>query len=287
MSQNLRRGVSFRFRFDGAGFVPAPFLYTLATIIGLLGVRAKAKTFKGGSMKQYTVAILGATGAVGTQMLECLNEQEFPVGKLKLLASARSAGKTVEFRGEQIVPATLVETPFDSPLGTGTGTAVIFGSTGGVMEAALRTAFRMITGENPDPDAFSAVGGMEGWKEARFDIPDADTVRVAVVSGLGNTRKLMRALEKGEVSYDFVEVMACPGGCVGGGGQPIHDGVEMAAERGGVLWGLDAGAKVRFSHENPSVQACYHDFLGEPLSELAEELLHTDQSGWKMPGEPA
>ena len=83
--------------------MPAPFLYTLATIIGLLGVRAKAKTFKGGSMKQYTVAILGATGAVGTQMLECLNEQEFPVGKLKLLASARSAGKTVEFRGEQIV----------------------------------------------------------------------------------------------------------------------------------------------------------------------------------------
>ena len=83
--------------------MPALFLYKLATIIGLLGVRAKATTFKGGSMKQYTVAILGATGAVGTQMLECLNEQEFPVGKLKLLASARSAGKTVEFRGEQIV----------------------------------------------------------------------------------------------------------------------------------------------------------------------------------------
>ena len=83
--------------------MPALFLYTLATIIGLLGVRAKAKTFKGGSMKQYTVAILGATGAVGTQMLECLNEQEFPVGRLKLLASARSAGKTVEFRGEQVV----------------------------------------------------------------------------------------------------------------------------------------------------------------------------------------
>ena len=83
--------------------MPALFLYTLATIIGLLGVRAKATAFKGGSMKQYTVAILGATGAVGTQMLECLNEQEFPVGKLKLLASARSAGKTVEFRGEQVV----------------------------------------------------------------------------------------------------------------------------------------------------------------------------------------
>ena len=234
-------------------------------------------------MKQYTVAILGATGAVGTQMLECLNEQEFPVGKLKLLASARSAGKTVEFRGEQIVPATLVETPFDSPLGTGTGAAVIFGSTGGVMEAALRTAFRMITGENPDPDAFSAVGGMEGWKEARFDIPDAGTVRVAVVSGLGNTRKLMRALEKGEVSYDFVEVMACPGGCAGGGGQPIHDGCELAESRSNVLRALDKAEPVRFSHENPDVMALYRDYLGTPMSARAHHLLHTDHHGWKMP----
>lgn len=100
MSQKSTAGRFVSVSFRRAGFVPAPFLYTLATIIGLLGVRAKATTFKGGSMKQYTVAILGATGAVGTQMLECLNEQEFPVGKLKLLASARSAGKTVEFRGE-------------------------------------------------------------------------------------------------------------------------------------------------------------------------------------------
>ena len=187
------------------------------------------------------------------------------------------------FRGEQIVPATLEETPFDNPLGTGTGAAVIFGSTGGVMDAALRTAYHMITGNNPDPDAFRAVRGMDGWKEARFDIPGAGTVRTAVVSGLGNTRRLMRALEKGEVSYDFVEVMACPGGCAGGGGQPIHDGCELAESRGDVLWALDKAEPVRFSHENADIIALYRDYLGTPMSTKAHHLLHTDHHGWKMP----
>ena len=189
------------------------------------------------------------------------------------------------FRGEQILPATLTETPFDSPLGTGTGAAVIFGSTGGVMDAALRSAYYMITGSNPDPDAFSAVRGMDGWKEARFTIPGAGTVRIAVVSGLGNTRHLMRALEKGEVSYDFVEVMACPGGCAGGGGQPIHDNMELAESRGNVLWALDKAEPVRFSHENPDVAALYRDYLGSPMSPRAHHLLHTDHNGWKMPSE--
>ena len=189
------------------------------------------------------------------------------------------------FRGVQILPATLTETPFDSPLGTGTGAAVIFGSTGGVMDAALRTAYHMITGSNPDPDAFSAVRGMDGWKEARFTIPGAGTVRIAVVSGLANTRHLMRALEKGEVSYDFVEVMACPGGCAGGGGQPIHDNMELAESRGNVLWALDKAESVRFSHENPDVAALYRDYLGSPMSPRAHHLLHTDHNGWKMPSE--
>ena len=189
------------------------------------------------------------------------------------------------FRGEQIVPATLEETPFDSPLGTGSGAAVIFGSTGGVMDAALRTAYHMVTCSDPDPDAFRDVRGMDGWKEARFDIPGAGTVRIAVVSGLGNTRRLMRALEKGNVSYDFVEVMACPGGCAGGGGLPIHDGCEMAESRGEVLWALDKARDIRFSHENPDVLTLYRDYLGTPGSARAHHLLHTDHHGWKMPSE--
>ena len=189
------------------------------------------------------------------------------------------------FRGEQINPAALPETPFDSPLGTGTGAAVIFGSTGGVMDAALRSAYYLVTGSNPDPDAFRQVRGMDGWKEASFTIPGAGVVRTAVVSGLGNTRRLMNALERGEVSYDFVEVMACPGGCVGGGGQPIHDGCALAEPRGDVLWGLDQSAPLRFSHENPEVAALYQQYLGLPLGKKAHHLLHTDHHGWQMPSE--
>ena len=186
------------------------------------------------------------------------------------------------FRGEQVNPISLPEMPFDSPLGTGTGAAVIFGATGGVMDAALRSAYYLVTGKNPDADAFTAVRGMDGWKEATFNVPGAGDVRVAVVSGLGNTRKLMNAIDAGQVSYDFVEVMACPGGCAGGGGQPIHDGVEMAEYRGDILWGLDKNAKVRFSHENPDVQALYAEYLEVPLGEKSHHLLHTEYDSWDI-----
>ena len=189
------------------------------------------------------------------------------------------------FRSEQIDPSVLEETQFDSPLGTGTGAAVIFGSTGGVMDAALRSAYYLVTGSNPDPDAFKNVRGMKGWKEATFDIPGAGKVRVAVVSGLANTRRLMTALEEGRAAYDFVEVMACPGGCAGGGGQPIHDGKELAEKRGKVLWNIDKGEKLRFSHENPDVIALYQEYLGSPLGKRSHHLLHTDHNGWKMPNQ--
>ena len=188
------------------------------------------------------------------------------------------------FRAEQILPELLPEEEFDQPLGTASGAGVIFGATGGVMEAALRTASWLATGKNPDPDAFAAVRGMEGWKEASFELAGR-TLHVAVAHGLGNARKLVEAVRKGEVFYDFVEVMACPGGCAGGGGQPIHDGVELADVRGQVLYQLDQKNPLRFSHENPSIRECYRNYLGKPLSEKAHHLLHTDHHGWKMPGE--
>lgn len=181
------------------------------------------------------------------------------------------------------VPA-LEPEEFDQPLGYGTGAGIIFGATGGVMEAALRSAYFLVTGENPDPDAFRDVRGLDGWKEARFDI-DGIGLKVAVASGLANTRRLLDALDAGEVSYDFVEIMACPGGCVGGGGQPIHDGLELAGCRGDELWGLDKVANLRFSHENPSVARAYEEYFGSPLSERSHHLLHTDNSLWKMPTE--
>ena len=189
------------------------------------------------------------------------------------------------FRGEQLDPTHMPETDFDSPLGSSTGAAVIFGATGGVMDAALRSAYYLITDENPPADAFTAVRGMDGWKEATFTIPGAGNVRVAVVSGLGNTRRLMYALQNGEASYDFVEVMACPGGCAGGGGQPIHDGKEMAEYRGDVLWDIDKNMEIRFSHENADVLKLYREYFDKPLSHRAHHLLHTDLTEWKLPTE--
>ena len=187
-------------------------------------------------------------------------------------------------RAEHIIPQELEEEEFDTPLGVGTGAAVIFGATGGVMEAALRSAYYLVTGENPQPDAFREVRGMDGWKEASFGLAGTE-LKVAVASGLGNTRRLMEALRKGEVSYHFVEIMACPGGCVGGGGQPVRDGEELAEIRSDVLYGLDAANELRFSHENPSVLKCYEDYFEKPLSHRAHQLLHTDHHAWKMPGE--
>lgn len=181
------------------------------------------------------------------------------------------------FRSDCIVPTELPEMEFDSPLGTGTGAAVIFGTTGGVMDAALRSAYHMVTGKNPNADAFREIRGSKPWKEAVFTIPGADEVRVAAVSGLSNVRALMEAIDHGRADYDFVEVMACPGGCAGGGGQPIHEGQEMAAVRGDRLWKLDADAELRFSHENPEVQALYKEYLKKPLGERSLQLLHTER----------
>ncbi len=177
--------------------------------------------------------------------------------------------------------ASLPEEEFDQPLGTASGAGVIFGATGGVMEAALRSAYFLVTGKNPDADAFSDLRSLKGWREYTFRLGDAD-LKVAVASGLGNARKLCEALRAGEVQYDFVEIMACPGGCAGGGGQPICDGQELAGERGERLYTLDKANLLRFSHENPSIQALYRDYLDHPLSEKAHHLLHTDQAAWDL-----
>ena len=187
-------------------------------------------------------------------------------------------------RAEHIDVNSLEEEEFDTPLGSGTGAAVIFGATGGVMEAALRSAYYLVTGTNPPADAFKDVRGLDGWKEATFDV-NGIPVRVAVASGLGNTRKLMEAIRAGEVEYDFVEIMACPGGCAGGGGQPIHEAQELAGERGQVLYGLDDVNELRFSHENPDVITLYKEYLEKPPSHTAHKLLHTDHEAWHMPCE--
>lgn len=178
-------------------------------------------------------------------------------------------------RAEHINPKFLKDADFDSPLGESTGAGVIFGVTGGVMEAALRTAYAVLEGHNPDADAFKAVRGQNGRREAEFSIAGR-TLRTCIVSGLGNAEMLMEDIKAGRAAYDFVEVMACPGGCVGGGGQPIHDGCEMAEHRGAKLYDLDKSRTLRYSHENPEIQKAYEEFLGKPLSHKAHELLHSE-----------
>ena len=184
-------------------------------------------------------------------------------------------------RCDSIKPEDLTDMPFDNFFGEGSGAAVIFGATGGVMEAALRSAYFLVTGENPAPDAFKEVRGMDGWKEAKFNLAGTE-LKMAIASGLGNARKLIEAVRSGEVEYDFVEIMACPGGCVGGGGQPFVDGVEKAPERAEKLYGLDKINDLRFSHENKAVLMAYEEFLGKPLSEKSHHLLHTDVSSWEL-----
>lgn len=176
-------------------------------------------------------------------------------------------------KAEHIIPSLLGEDNFDSPLGESSGAGVIFGVTGGVMEAALRTAIATIEGSNPNPETFSDVRGEAGRREVTYHV-NGVPIRTCTVSGLGNARKLMEDIRSHRVSYDFVEIMACPGGCVGGGGQPIVDGVEMASVRAPKLYDLDKRRAVRFSHENPEIKKLYADYLGKPMSEKAHKLLH-------------
>jgi NADH-quinone oxidoreductase subunit G len=186
---------------------------------------------------------------------------------------------------EHIQPMNLTEEEFDQPMGISTGAGVIFGATGGVMEAALRSVYFLATGKNPDADAFANVRGMNGWREATFHI-EGKPVNIAVASGLANARNLVEAIRSGEAQYDFVEVMACPGGCAGGGGQPIDMNKELAQVRGQSLYGLDKNSALRFSHENPSISALYERFMGDEMMHRVHELLHTEHDNWEMPLAP-
>jgi len=169
---------------------------------------------------------------------------------------------------------------FDNPMGESSGAGAIFGATGGVAEAALRTVFELTAGKELDTIEYTAVRGLEGIKENVIELPNGKKIRTAVVHGLGNARKLMEAIESGEKSYEFIEVMACPGGCIAGGGQPIIDAqtsekINIKAERAKAIYSEDESLAIRKSHKNKSIQQLYAEFLGEPNGHVAHELLHT------------
>ena len=229
-----------------------------------------------------TVSIMPCVAKKGESNME-LYYEEYAGHDVDIVLTTRELTRMI--RSSHIQPSTLVDAECDRLMQDGSGAGVIFGATGGVMEAALRSAYYLLMGKNPDADAFSVVRSEkfnQGVISAEFTIGDAK-IQTAVVSGLGNTRKLIDAIEHGDVHYDFVEVMACPGGCVGGGGQPIHDGEELAHVRGENLYYLDKNAKIRFSHENQDVLKLYEDFMEKPLSHKAHMLLHTDHNAWEMP----
>ena len=174
---------------------------------------------------------------------------------------------------------TLDDSEFDLPMGEATGAAAIFGTTGGVMEAALRTAQDTLTGEDLPKIDFEQVRGGEGIKRATVNIAGKD-IKVVAASGLANARRILEEIKSGKADYQFVEIMACPGGCVMGGGQPIKSSkirseVDVRALRAGALYSIDEKSTIRKSHENPVVKKIYDEFLQKPGSELAEKLLHT------------
>ena len=230
--------------------------------------------------KIFCVSIMPCVAKKAESELPTMRTQAGP--DVDLVLTTRELVRMI--RADHLIPALIPEEQPDDPMGIHTGAGVIFGATGGVMEAALRTAAYVLTGENPDPDAFAQVRTGPGLREATYEVAGIP-VRCAVVSGLGNARKLIEQIKAGTAHYDFVEVMACPGGCVGGGGQPISmEDEELYGARGARLYQLDKENPVRFSHENPAVQTLYQEFLGAPLGHKSEELLHTNHSVWYMPG---
>ncbi len=172
------------------------------------------------------------------------------------------------------------EESYDEPMGYASGAGVIFGAGGGVMEATLRTVYERLTGEKMKEIQYKAIRG-DSYKELEVEI-QGEKLRIAIARGLGNARHLIDRVLRGEVEYHLVEIMACPSGCVGGGGQPIYSNqdewymqVEAGNQRGEALFHADEKKKVRTAHENPWIQKLYNEFLGEPMGELSRELFHS------------
>ena len=189
-----------------------------------------------------------------------------------IVLTTRELIKLIKYVGLRL--RQLPESGFDSPLGLATGAGAIFGATGGVMEAALRTVYEKLTGQTLEKLEFTEVRGFEGIKECAIDI-NGRTIRICVAHTLRNARRIMEQVKQGTSPYDFIEIMACPGGCIGGGGQPIGTTNAIRKKRMAALYEIDRSLPLRKSHDNPEIQTLYKEFLGEPLGEKAHELLHT------------
>lgn len=190
-----------------------------------------------------------------------------------IVITTRELAKMIKEAGIDFT--SLEDDDFDNPLGESSGAGVIFGASGGVLEAAVRTAYEWITGETGPALQFHSIRGLEGSKTATLKIKDT-AVNVAVVNGLGNARKLIDSIRNGESNYHIIEIMACPGGCIGGGGQPyIYGNVDILQKRIEAIYSEDNNKVIKKSHENPYIKKLYSEYLGEPYGEKAHHLLHT------------
>lgn len=195
------------------------------------------------------------------------------VQDVDIVISTRELAKMIKEAGINFKE--LEDENFDEPLGASTGASVIFGATGGVMEAALRTAYEWVTGKGLENVNFENVRGFEGIKEAVVDL-DGMPLKIAIASGLGNARKLLNSVKEGKAEYHMIEVMACPGGCLNGGGQPyIHGKLDILSHRASALYQEDSNKTIRKSHENPFIVKLYEEYLEKPNSEKAHHILHT------------
>ncbi|MBC7341958.1 MAG: iron hydrogenase small subunit [Clostridia bacterium] len=218
----------------------------------------------------FVVSIMPCTA----KKYECTRPEMFASGyqDVDVVLTVRELGRMIREAGINFDG--LEEEDYDDPLGISTGAAAIFGATGGVMEAALRTAYELVTGKTLDQLDFVAVRGMQGVKEASVDM-GGTTVKVAVAHSLANARKVLEAIKRGEADYHFVEIMCCPGGCIGGGGQPIPTTNSVRQNRIDAIYEVDGKMPLRKSHENPAVKVLYDEFLIKPLGEKSHQLLHT------------
>ena len=206
--------------------------------------------------------------------------EELSNGELRdvdIVLTTRELARMIKQAGIEFTK--LPDEEFENPFGAATGAGVIFGATGGVMEAALRTVAEVLSGESVPEDSYSVVRGTDGIKRAEVEIA-GKKIKAAVAHGLGNARKLLDAIKAGEETYDFIEIMACPGGCVTGGGQPIvpakvHMDIDLKAERAKALYTEDKSLPIRKSHENPVIKKLYDEYFEKPGSHKAHKLLHT------------
>ncbi len=241
----------------------------------MFGAMAKTYYAKASGIDPQDIVVVSIMPCTAKKF-ECQRDEMTGSGfqDVDYVLTTRELGRMIKEAGIDFTG--LPDEDYDAPMGEYTGAGTIFGATGGVMEAAIRTVYAVVTGEDLPSLDIKPVRGLEGVKEAAVTVGDLGEVRVAVAHGLGNARKLMDRMRSGEANYHFVEIMCCPGGCVAGGGQPIPTTDEIRMLRAEALYRDDAGVqKKRQSHENESVKKLYETFLEKPLGHKSHELLHT------------